>query len=359
MSNNKNLAIIDPHIHLWDPYTTPRITSSLIKLFGWNPRLYRAICKLLIPKAAQAFLGDAQYLIYPYLPNDYQKDISTHKVQSIVHVQAGWEKKSGIGAAGETKWLEQIFSSETASNNFKLDAIIGQAHLEKVTALSTLIENHQKSSHRFVGIRDMLAWSDDPGVMKWGKCAELSNTKEWRQGFEMLAEHNLSFDAWIYHTQLTELNKLACTYPSQQIILDHMATPIGLMGPFAGFGHTKKDRDLILKQWQEGIALLAENKNVAVKLSGMFMPIVGWNLHQVSSQPSTTEIVDKLQPLIEFTLEQFGVDRCIFASNFPMDKVSLSYQQLYDIYKEMVQGRSMEEQEMLFAKNAQRIYKIA
>ena len=137
-----------------------------------------------------------------------------------------------------------------------------------------------------------------------------------------------------------------------------MATPIGLMGAFAGFGHTKKDRDLILKQWQEGIALVAENKNVNVKLSGMFMPILGWDLHQITNQPSTAEIVDKLQPLIEFTIKQFGVDRCMFASNFPMDKVSLSYQQLYAVYKEIVQDHSVDDQNMLFSENAKRAYKM-
>jgi len=355
---NNDIEIIDPHIHLWDPNTTPRITSPLIKLFGWSPTLYNAACKLLIPKAAKAFLGDSQYLINPYLPDDFQKDINTLNIKSIVHVQAGWEKQSGIGAAGETEWLEEIFSSRITPNKFKLGAIVGQAHLEKMKTLATLIENHKKASNRFVGVRDMLAWNEDPGVMKWSKCAELSRTKDWRRGFETLAEHKLSFDAWIYHTQLNELNELAGSYPENQIILDHMATPIGVMGAFSEFGHTKKDRDLILKQWQEGIALVAENKNVAVKLSGMFMPIIGWSLHQTLAEPSISEIVDKLQPLVEFTIAKFGVDRCMFASNFPMDKVSLSYRQLYDVYTEMVQDYSIDDQKKLFAKNARRLYKM-
>ena len=352
------LEIIDPHMHLWDPRTTPRSASILHKLVGWNDKLYRWLAHQGAPRDVQEFVGKLEQSLYPHSIEDFESYTNGLPVRTVVHVQNDWMDHSPLGPAGETRWIEQVVFRADAPRRLKLGAIVGQADLTKVDTLPALLDAHQSHSPRFVAIRDMLAWNADPGVWKACRRPELSRDPQWRKGFAMLAQRGLSFDAWVYHPQLDELSELAASFPQTQINLCHMGTPLGLMGPFAGFGHTVQQREATRAQWQASLARLAANPNVAVKLSGMFMPVIGWGLHRRGEPATRSELVERVGPLIEFVIEQFGWQRCMFASNFPVDRPSLSYQLLYEVYLELVKQRPLAEQRALFADNARRIYKI-
>jgi len=341
--------IIDPHVHQWDLQHTPRILSLRRKLLGWNRWLYETTLKLVAKKSARDYVGRTDYVAWDYLPADYSQDVGLLPISHVVHVEAEWRDRSPLGPAGETAWLERLFAD---AGKLQLGAIAGYAELQS-PHLAALLQAHRKASCKLTGIRQMLAFDNNGGIMRFCGRPGLSTDAQWRRGLERLREHGLTFDAWVLHHQLGEISRLAKEFPEQQFVLDHMGTPIGLGGPFASYGRNQSTRDVILRTWQNGMADLAECRNVVVKLSGFFMPVVGWGFECRLQPPSQQELMDAFAPAALFVLEHFGVDRCMFASNFPMDKVSLSLQQLYRLYVAVVAERRR-----LFHDNAQRIYRI-
>ena len=122
-----------------------------------------------------------------------------------------------------------------------------------------------------------------------------------------------------------------------------------------GLGATSTERDKIKEKWYAGLTRLAQSKHVMIKLSGLFMPIVGWNYEQ---KISVNQVVDLIGPHIQFAIDTFGVDRCMFATNFPPDHVAISFETYYDAYFKIVEGLSMEAKRKLFHDNAARFYRI-
>lgn len=352
-----DFIIIDPHIHQWAIDSTPRILTPVKKLLGWNKRLYETTIKLGARKSDKDYVGRPDYVAYDYLPPNYRNDAERLNISHVVHVEAEWRDKTGLGPAGETAWLQQLFETYTPSTGIHLGAIVGYVEFEK-KQISQLIAAHRDASLKCVGLRQMLAFDEDRGIMRFCRTRALSKTRNWRTGFELCGLHNMSFDAWFFHHQLDELAELAKLFPETQFVLCHMGTPIGAGGPFASYGHTAQARDQIRNVWQTGMARLAEYKNVMVKLSGFFMPVVGWGYHLRQTPVTVDEVVERFAPFVDFVLRHFGVQRCMFASNFPMDKVSLNLTQLYEVYWRLVEGYSLEDKRRLFHDNAQQVYKI-
>lgn len=346
--------IIDPHIHQWDLLCTPRILSVPRRLLGWNRFLYENTLKLGAKKSDRDYVGRTDFVAWDYLPDDYARDAAELPVTQIVHVEAEWRDRSPLGPAGETAWLEQLFAGV---NKPQLGGIVAYAQLQS-PQLSALLDAHRSASSKLRGIRQMLAFDTDTGIMRFCDRPHLSQDVQWRRGFERLPDYSLSFDAWVFHHQLHEIAALAKAFPGQQFVLDHMGTPIGYGGPFASYGRNAQARDVIRRTWQLGMATLAEQPNVTVKLSGFFMPVVGWGFEKRQQPVSQQELLDAFAPAAHFVLEQFGVERCLFASNFPMDKVSLSLRQLYSLYAATVAHLPEADQRKLFHDNAQRIYRL-
>ncbi len=357
MNIPSDFEIIDPHIHQWDLLQTPRILSPFKKYLGWNNKLYETLVWLGAKKSDKDYVGRPDFVAHDYLPQDYRADVGNLPIHQVVHVEAEWQHKSGLGPAEETAWLEQLFSDTEPETGISLAACVGYVELEKPTA-TALIEAHQRASRRCVGVRQMLAFDPDKGIMRFCQTPELSTMVQWRQGFEALARYQLLFEAWFFHHQLHELDSLARDFPDVQFVLDHMGTPIGAGGPFASYGHTASQRDRIFKEWQEGMARVAENPNVMVKLSGFFMPVVGWGYHLRPQAPSVAEVAERFEPFFSEVIQLFGVDRCLFASNFPMDKVSLSLQALYEVYWRLCEGFDLDTKAKLFRGNAQKVYQL-
>lgn len=348
--------IIDPHIHLWDPQRNPRPATPFVKLLGWHPELLRAVPRLLLPEATREFLGRPDYLVAPYLPPDYAADVGHHDVTGYVYVEASWQGRGRLAQADETRWIEAQARRHDATGP-RLLGIVGAAELGRPD-LPELLRAHRDASPRLCGVRDKLAWSPDRGVMDFSTTPAPMGDPAWRRGFASLADHALPFDAWIYLDQVNALDDLLRAQPRVRVVLDHLATPIAAGGPFAGRGLDEAAQAAIRTRWREAIARLAEHPQLYVKLSGMFMPIVGWDLHHRRAPVSTAQIRDALAPFVEHALACFGVERCMFASNFPMDKVSLGFPSLFDAYRELVAARPQAEQRALFHDNAMRAYDL-
>ena len=354
MSIPQDFPIIDPHIHQWDLLNTPRILSFPKKILGWSKPLYETALKVGASKADKDYVGNVDYVGYDYLPENYCQDKQGLNITHIVHVEAEWKDSSRLGAVNETRWLDTLFADNT---DITLGAIVGSVDLRKDN-VDEVLAAHKDASSKLVGVRQMLAWDRDKSIMRFCDQEKLSEDRQWRAGFDLLEKYDLSFDAWFFHHQLDEMVALAKAYPNTPFILGHMGTPIGLGGKFASYGGSDLERRKISEIWQLGMAKVAECPNVVVKLSGFFMPVIGWGYHQRNQPPSTNQVIDDLRPMLDFVIEQFGIDRCMFASNFPMDKVSLSLASLYDVYWSLCEDRGDSDKAKLFRENAKQCYKI-
>jgi len=227
------------------------------------------------------------------------------------------------------------------------DLILG-APVEKV--LQAMI---QAGGGRFRGIRFITA--SHPEQAAWGSAVIrpeglLMNPKV-REGFARLAPLGLSFDAWMYHTQLSELVDLARAFPGTQIVLDHVGGAIGL-GPYAG------KRDEVFVAWSRQIHELATCPNVHIKLGGLGMRMFGFTHHLGELPPSSEELAAAWRPYIETCIAAFGPERAMFESNFPVDKGSCSYRVLWNAFKRIAGGCSAAERAALFAGTATKLYRL-
>jgi L-fuconolactonase len=345
-----DVPVIDPHVHFWDPRSTPRRVSPLVKVLGWNPKLLRTLGMKAFPRAAVDFVGKPDFVMDAFLPGDWRSEQRGFDVRGVVHVQAGWEDHAPLGPVGETRWLESLCGRD-------LLGIVGHANVEDAE-LATVLDAHQRASERFVGVRDMTAFDPDPGVHDWTPRAGRMRSRAFARGLSLLGERGLSFDAWCYHPQLPELAELAREASGTRIVLCHLGTPIGYGGPYAGYGRDARARERIFAEWKDGLARVAEQKNVHAKISGLAMPILGFGFHTRESPQSAEELADRIGPLALHALSVFGVERCLFASNFPMDKVSVPWSTLYGAFAKLTSGLDQTARRRLFHDNAAAFYRL-
>lgn len=342
-------SVIDPHVHLWDVHGTPKRQRPLVRLLGWRPELLEWVARRAFPADLIAFVGTPEHAMRDHLVPDLLAS-TAGRCRTFVHVQAGWQKSGPMGPVGETRWLESLGAPE-------LGAIVGHADLSLGARVGAVLDAHAAASRRFRGVRHMLANHADPGVHSFCETPNLAWDPEFRRGYEELAKRGLSFDAWAYSHQLDELRCLARDFPEVPMVLDHCGSPVGFGGPFALQGRSAGEREAILERWKADIARLAELDHVCVKLSGLAMPISGFGYHEVGA-PSVERLAEDLAPVITHCIDVFGPQRCMFASNFPMDKVSTSWRDLYAAYDRIVADRTDEERHALFAGTATRVYRL-
>ena len=207
------------------------------------------------------------------------------------------------------------------------------------------------SRTRFRGIRHISIWDSSPDVVSRLKIPRLLLEPKFREGFSYLQKYGLSFDAWLYHTQLMELVDLARAFPDTPIILDHVGTPLGI-GPYAG------KRKEVLQEWKRGIAALASCPNVVVKLGGFGMGYCGFGWNDWDVPPDSDELAEPIAPYVHWCIERFGADRCMFESNFPVDKGSYSYTVLWNAFKRISKDFSPGERAALFHDTAAKVYRL-
>jgi len=232
--------------------------------------------------------------------------------------------------------------------------IVGHADLALGAAVEKVLEAMiEAGGGRFRGIRFITA--SHPDQPAWGspiiRPAGLLKDPRVREGFARLAPLGLSFDAWMYHTQLDELLDLARAFPATPIVLDHVGGPIGL-GPYAG------KRDEVFAAWNGMIRELAACPNVHIKLGGLGMRMFGFAHHLGELPPSSDELASAWRPYIETCVAAFGPEQAMFESNFPVDKGSCAYHVMWNAFKRTAAGCSPTEKAALFAGTASKFYRL-
>jgi L-fuconolactonase len=316
------LPICDPHHHFWD-FRTARIPYQR------------------------------------YLLHELAADIhSGHNVRATVFIEAramyradGPEEMRPVGEVEFVQGLAAASASGLYGPGRAAAAIIGHANLNLGDRVAPVLDALQAASpNRFRGIRHSVSWDPHPEVENRGVEGQLASA-QFRAGVRVLARRGLCLENTLYFPQLPELADFAKAIPDLTIISNHMG---GLMrvGPYAN-----RD-DEVLATWRRGIAAVAACPNVVMKLGGLGMPRTGFDWHIRDKPIGSEELARAMVPFITYCIEQFSPERCMFESNFPVDKVSYSYNVLYNAFKRVSENYSAPERAAMFRDTAARVYRI-
>ena len=334
------LPIVDPHHHLWD-----------------SPRVRRTP----LPPPTHGFERVTRKVPW-YLLDELLADLgSGHNVRATVFMECGaMYRRTGpapFRPVGETEFVNGLAAMSASGLYGEARAcagIVGHVDLTLGRAASEVLQAHiGAGGGRFRGIRHSAASDPDPAVLGplAGREPGLFADRRFREGFACLAPLGLSFDAWMLEPQLQDLIDLARAFPETQIILDHVGTPLGI-GSYNG---TRETRFPI---WRKAIADLAECPNVAVKIGGLAMVFPGFPSFLSEPPAASEQLAQEWRPYVEACIEAFGVDRCMFESNFPVDLGSCTYPTLWNAFKHLAKGASATEKTALFSGTASRIYRL-
>jgi predicted TIM-barrel fold metal-dependent hydrolase len=317
------LPICDPHHHFWD-FRTERIPYQR------------------------------------YLLHELVADVTCgHNVRSTVFIEAramyrmdGPEELRPIGEVEFVQGLAAASASGLYGPCRAAAAIVGRANLNLGDRLQPVLEALRAASpNRLRGIRHTVTWDPHPEVGNREQEGVLA-TAAYRAGARVLARMGLSLDTGVCFPQLPELAAFAQALPELTIILNHLGG-LTRVGPYAN-----RD-DEVLATWRRGIAAVAACPNVHLKLGGIGMPRLGFDWHERPTPIGSEELAQAIAPLMTYCIEQFGPNRCMFESNFPVDKVSFSHHVLFNAFKRLSQGYSAAERAALFHDTAVRAYRIS
>jgi L-fuconolactonase len=298
----------------------------------------------------------------PYLLPDLLIDLAAgHRITATVAVECMAMYRShgpkAMQPVGETEFLNEAATQSAMGGHGSCQvaaAIVGHADLCLGAQVRPVLQAHVRAGGgRFRGIRYSAVWHPDPAAS--GSLARpppyVMADPVFREGFAELAPLGLSFDAWIYHTQLPELTDLARIFPDTSIVLNHLGGVLGI-GPYAGH------REAVRLQWLAQLKELAQCPNVVVKLGGMGMRLFGFDFADGQDPPSSLTLSQAWRPYLEPCIEHFGAERCMFESNFPVDKGSCSYAVLWNAFKRVAAGLSAADKQALFSATAARVYRL-
>lgn len=333
------LPIIDPHHHLWD-----RPAGFLASLppprHGFEHVIRRT------PR---------------YLLDELLADMkSGHNVKATIYMECGaMYRASGpaeMRSVGEIEFVNGVAAMSASGIYGDVRAcagIVGHVDLTLGARAAGVLEAQiAAGGGRYRGIRHSASWDADPQVLgPLVRAPEgLYRDATFRQGFACLAPLGLSFDAWMLEPQLPDLIDLARAFPDTQVILDHVGTPLGI----AGYHGRRAERFPI---WRESIRALAALPNVAVKVGGLAMVFPGFDAFMADPPAPSAHLAEEWRPYVETCIEAFGVDRCMFESNFPVDLGSCDYDVLWNAFKRLAAAFSPDEKTALFSGTASRIYR--
>ncbi|MEO8714498.1 MAG: amidohydrolase family protein [Acetobacteraceae bacterium] len=314
------LPIVDPHHHLWDRpdwlYLLPELLADL---------------------------------------NAGHSIVATVFVQARAFIRAGGPEK--LRPVGETEFVNGV-AAMSASGRYGASrvcaGIVGNADLRLGAKVEAVLDAHVRAGgDRFRGIRHITAYDDDPVMLNpnYPMPTHVMEDRGFREGLSVLARRDMTFDAWLYHPQIAELTAMARAVPDARIVLDHVGGPLGI-------GRYDGRRDEVFAVWRPAIRELATCPNVHVKLGGLGMRINGFGFDDATDPPSSEMLAAAWRPYIETSIEAFGADRCMFESNFPVDKGSYSYAVCWNTFKRLASGASPSEKTALFSGTASRFYRL-
>ena len=319
-----DLPICDPHHHFWE-FRTERVAHR-------------------------------------YLLDDFLADTNSgHNIVSTVFIEcAAMYKADGPEAmkpVGEVEFVNGI-AAMSASGLYGATraaaGIVGSADLRLGAAAGAVLDALDAAGGgRFRGIRHIVTWdaSDDVPNGRISPVQGLPLDATFREGFAELAPRGLSFEGWCFHPQIPDITDLARAFPDTTIILNHFGGPI-CIGPYAD------KREEVFAAWKRDITELAACPNVVAKLGGINMEVNGFGWHEMERPPTSAELMEATRPYYEHTIDVFGVDRCMFESNFPVDMVTCSYNVLWNSFKRLAADYSADEKAKLFHDTATRVYRL-
>lgn len=295
-----------------------------------------------------------------YLFDQFLADVSSgHNIVGSVYAQCRSMLRADgppeLRPLGEVEFINGL-AAQSASGLYgtaRLCAgIIGGADLRLGAALEPVLEAMSAAAGgRLCGMRNSTAWHADERVRSnpvQPPPGLLANA-DLRTGAALLARHGLALDVWAYHSQLAEVLDLARALPDLTIVLNHAGGPLGI-GPYAG------RRQEVLLEWRASMTALARLPNVFVKLGGLAMQVSGFDFHLLAVPPDSRQLATAWQPYIATCIELFGPQRCMFESNFPVDKGMCAYPVVWNAYKRLAAQYTLEERTALFSATAARVY---
>jgi L-fuconolactonase len=309
------LPIVDPHHHLWD-HPHPR-----------------------------------------YLFDEFLADLATgHDIRATVFVNCwsmlrsdGPEEMRPVGEVEFANGVAAMSASGGYGSTRVCAGIVGDADLRLGAGVEPVLERLSRAGgDRFRGIRHIAAHDEQvrqlapPGLFL---------DPRFRDGFGRLQQLGYTFDAWLYHPQLPELIDLMEAFPTARVVLNHIGGRIGI-GTYAG------RQDDVFAAWQRDVRTLARYPNMHVKLGGLGMSFCGFGFDTRGTPASSEELAAAWRPYFEPCIEAYGASRCMFESNFPVDKPSCSYRSLWNAFKRIAAGASADEKTDLFAGTASRFYEL-
>ena len=286
---------------------------------------------------------------------------SGHNIVGTVFIECSTDyRKIGperMRCVGETDYVAaaaEVSLRKAGRSQPPILGIVSHADLCLGVDVSEVLDAHRIAANGLLrGIRHSAAYyPDPPAVDRYaGRTEHLLLRKDFRQGFAELAPVGLTFDAWLLHPQIRELTDLARAFPDTIIIFDHFGGPLGI-GP-----HKGKQAEIFL-QWKRDVSELARCKNVVAKLGGLAMMINGWGWDTRDRPATSDEIVAAHEGYFLHMIDCFGPARCMFESNFPVDKESVSYGVLWNAFKKIAKRFTDDEKNAMFRSNAERIYRL-
>lgn len=310
-------GVVDPHIHQWDPLTNEGIVAKKARALRRVPHIPRAL-RWALPRADREFVGNPHHVLKPYRPGDYRADAGDVPISTVVHIEAAWPHEPHCQAVEETRWVSSLpFGS---SGSPRLGAIV--VHVDpRWPDAAEVLDLHLAASPLVRGVRTSAAHHPDPGVRDFEEVPALWSQPAFLDGFAEIAQRGLSFELWGYAHQLPDALPLVRAYPETTFVLNHYASPAGLLGARGtATGRSDRDRADQLARWHDDVSALAAQPNVMAKHSGLGMPVLGGEVRRPRTTPLDPEFVDTVAPLVQHLQSSFGSERTMWASNYPMDK---------------------------------------
>jgi predicted TIM-barrel fold metal-dependent hydrolase len=297
---------------------------------------------------------------WTYLADEYLADVQTgHNVTASVYMQAQTHYRTdgpeALRPVGETEFVASTTSRVLKDGPSIAAGIVGHADLRAGARVREVLEAHVEAGRgRFRGIRHLAAWDADPSLVNplSAVSSGLLNERNYRDGVAQLEPLSLSYDAWVFFHQLAELFDLARAFPDTPVIVNHCGGVVRIAGYAAR-------REEVFQIWSKSMRELAQLPNVYVKLGGLGMRVNGFDFDKGERPPSSHTLLDVWKPWMETCIADFGADRCMFESNFPVDKGSYPYSVGWNAFKRLTASYSAMERQALFEGTARRVYRLA
>ena len=295
-----------------------------------------------------------------YLAADHLDNVTgSHNITKTVFVETAacydMTLPEHMQPVGETAFAVSQADAIDASDGPPLAGIVAFADLTLGDALEEVLDAHDAtSSGRLRGIRHTTGIDRSPEVPQGhgNPSRQMMGTNQFRAGLRTLIERDLSFDAWLYHPQLLEVAELAAAMPELRVVVGHLGAPLGV-GPY------RDTRDQVWVDWRSSMQAVAAQPNAVAKVGGVgmdFMFGMGWT--ELPVPPGSEEVATYWSDAVRFCIDTFGPDRCMFESNYPVDRETLTYPVLWNAFQIMADSYSDAEQDDLFSGTATRVYRL-